>query len=300
MNAEDAIMQACSSVGIWPPKSRSYGKWLYADTMDGKSGKGDGRVILDENRVTAHNWQTGETVTVWLRDDVPPKERRRIAFEVEQEKDRQKGRAARAAKLALRIVEDATPAKHTYLAGKGFPDEVALVISADYLRRHAGEYLIAGDRAIVMPARKGNRLTSVQLIWEDGVKKFLAGGSIAGSCHRVAKGRDIWLCEGLATGLSLRAALKGLGRADTVLCCFSASNVAEVARSVSGRCYIAADHDKPMEQFEGLGTGEHWARATGKPYAMPPEQGDINDLHMRDGIFAVQKLISQTIKEARM
>lgn len=300
MNAEDAIMQACSSVGIWPPKSRIYGKWLYADTLDGKSGKGDGRVILDENRVTAHNWRTGESVTVWLRDNVPPKERRRIAFEVQQEKDRQKQRAARAAKLAAQIVEDATPSRHPYLAGKGFPDELALVISAEYLLGRANKYLVAGDRAIVMPARKGAKITSVQLIWEDGTKKFLAGGAISGSCHRIATGRDVWLCEGLATGLSLRAALKAIGRADTALCCFSASNLAEVARQVSGRCYIIADNDKPMEQFDGLGTGEHWARVAGKPYALPPERGDINDMHMRDGIYAVQAMITRLIREARM
>lgn len=122
---------------------------------------------------------------------------------------------------------------------------------------------------------------------------------MGGAVHRIAKGRDTWLCEGYATGLSLRVALKSLNRADTILVCFSAFNIVAVARSINGRCFIAADHDKPMPQFDGLGTGEHWARAAGKPYAMPPALGDINDMHMQGGIFAVQKLVSELIRRAR-
>nr|WP_236042282.1 toprim domain-containing protein [Nitratireductor aquimarinus] len=150
-----------------------------------------------------------------------------------------------------------------------------------------------------MPARFGSRVTSVQLIWEDGTKKFLAGGEIGGSCDRIGKGADTWLCEGLATGLSLRAALKGLRRADTILCCFSASNVAQVARSVKDRTFIAADHDNPVEQFGWKGTGEYYAEAAGKPYFMPPDEGtDINDFHMEKGIFALQKLVATFLRRA--
>lgn len=300
MSIEDAIMQACSSVGILPPKSRAYGRWLKADTLSGKNGRGDGRVILDDRRVTAHNWQTGVSETIWLRDDVPVKERRQIAYEVRQQEEKRKGRADRAAKVAGRIIDASVKSTHPYLARKGFAQEQALVIDAAFLSRHVGDYLVCGERAIVMPARIGQKVTSAQLIWEDGTKKFLAGGVMSGASHRIATGRETWLCEGYATGLSLRTALKSLSRSDTVLCCFSASNVAEVTKQVTGRCYIAADRDKPLEQFGGLGTGEHWARVAGKPYALPPEIGDINDMHLSAGIFAVQKLLASTIREVRM
>lgn len=301
MNVQDAIDRACASVGIHPPRRIAYGKWLAADTLAGKSGKGDGRVIIDDRHVCAFNWQTGVFETVWLRNDVPVKERRQIAYDVRRQEEKRKGQAERAAKAASRIIEASVSATHPYLAGKGFPQEKALVIEADYLRRHVGDYLVCGDRAIVMPARVGNKVTSVQIIWEDGTKKFLAGGVIGGASHRIAAGSGAtWLCEGYATGLSLRSALKSLRRTDTILCCFSASNVAEVAKRVRGRCYIAADHDKALDQFDGLGTGEHWARVAGKPYAMPPSQGDINDMHIREGLFAVQKLITDTVKEAQM
>lgn len=300
MNIEEAISQACESVGIFPPKTRAYGKWLSTDTLAGKRGKGDGRVIIDDRHVCAFNWQTGVSETICLRDDLTVKERRQIAYSVRQQEEKRKGQTERAARRALAIIEASTSSTHPYLTRKGFPQEQALVIGADYLRRHVGDYLVCGERAIVMPARIGQRVTSVQLIWEDGTKKFLSGGAISGSYHRIASGRETWLCEGFATGLSLRMALKALNRSAAVMCCFSASNVAAVAKSVDGKCFIVADHDKPQEQFGGLGTGEHWALSTGRPYVMPPEMGDINDLHQSAGIFAVQKLVSTFIREARM
>lgn len=86
-------------------------------------------------------------------------------------------------------------------------------------------------------------------------------------------------------------------RADTVMCCFSAGNVAKVAETIKGRCFIVTDNDKPQEQFGGLGTGEHWARITGKPYVMPPEiKTDLNDVQLRHGIFAVQRIIAKFLR----
>lgn len=301
MNVHEAIEQACASVGIKPPRAYQPGKWAKCDTLDGKSGKGDGRVIADGLKVVGWNWKTGEKATIWLkdRDSLSSVEKRQFAERKAKDEAEAARRAAEAAGKAAQIVEAAKLSTHPYFAAKGFAAEKALVLDAGKIRQIAGDYLIAGERAVIMPARIGQRITSVQLVWEDGTKKFLAGGEISGSCHRIAKGSDTWLCEGYATGLSLRTALKSLNRVDTVLCCFSASNVAAVAKRIDGRCYIAADHDKAMEQFGGLGTGEHWARVAGKPYALPPEPGDINDMHMSAGIFAVQKLLAETIRKAR-
>ncbi len=303
MNVSDAIDQACSAVGISPPKGgyRS-GQWAKCDTLAGKNGKGDGRIIVDDMRVTAHNWQTGQNATVWMKDEksLTPKDRRIVARQIEQEKAQRRAREERAAKAAARLVSAALPLTHPYLARKGFPAEKVLVLDAPTIRKLVGDYLIAGEQAIIMPARIDAQISSVQLIWEDGTKKFLAGGVIAGTSHRIAKGTDTWLCEGYATGLSLRAALKGLRRSDTILCCFSAGNVAAVARKIGGKGYVVTDNDKPQPQFDGLGTGEYWARQSGLPYLMPPEFGDINDFHQSTGIFAVQKLIAAFIKEARM
>lgn len=303
MNVSEAIQKACESVGIQPPKGgyRS-GQWAKCDTLAGKSGKGDGRIIVDDLKVVGFNWQTGVTATIWLNgeQEMTAKDRRAVARQIEQEKEQKRAREKRASKVASHMVEAAQPSTHPYFARKGFPAEKALVLDAGTIQKLGGDYLVAGERAIVMPARLGGVISSLQLIWEDGTKKFLAGGAITGTSHRIAKGSDTWHCEGYATGLTLRTALKGLNRADTVLCCFSASNVAAVARQAGGRAYIAADHDRPQAQFDGLGTGEYWARQTELGFLMPPDVGtDLNDFHMSAGIFAVQRLLTEFLRETR-
>ena len=76
MNVHDAIEQACSSVGIKPPRSHRIGQWVKTDTLTGKNGKGDGRVMVDEMKVVSWNWQTGVKDTVFLKDQASPSERR--------------------------------------------------------------------------------------------------------------------------------------------------------------------------------------------------------------------------------
>jgi putative DNA primase/helicase len=307
MILEEAIGQACASVGVASPRSRTLRRWLRTDAI-GKNGKGDGSVMLDDRRVTAWNWQTGEKATVWLDTERPVRDRQRYARQREDERRLEQARAARAAQIAFQLVAAAMAAPHPYLAGKGFPDERPLTVNAEHVRDIGGGYLVPAGaaRAILVPARIGTRITSVQLIWPDGTKKFLYGGDIGGASHRIATGNGgTWLCEGYATGLSLRLALKGLSRRDTVLVCFSAANITRVAETVVGRCFVAADHDAPPkakpDQFGGLGAGEFFARKAGRPYLMPPDAGlDVNDLHRRDGIFAVQRLIANLIREAKM
>jgi putative DNA primase/helicase len=319
MTLNEAISQACQSVGIVPPRGQfAMRKWVKADTNSGKNGKGDGRLICDDDRVTAINWQTGDKTTVWLKENRTVEDRRRYAQQRAEDEQRDREKAARTAQTAERMVRAAKPSEHSYLKRKGFPDERPLVLAADAVRQMAGytndrgqfvpaDYLVppAAAMAIVVPARIGQKITSAQLIWEDGTKKFLFGGEMGAASHRIATGSAAWLCEGYATGLSLRAALRGLKRRDTILVCFSAANIVKVAAEIDGQCYIAADHDAPPaakpEQFGGLGAGEYFAQKAGKPYAMPPEQTtDFNDYHQTAGIFAVQRLVNGLLRGVPM
>jgi len=304
MNLDDAIRQACDTVGIIPPKVTKFGKWVQTDTRSGKNGKGDGRIFVNDLSVTAFNWQTSEKATVWLKDAKTSIERKEISRKIEQS-DREKEQAARrASQIANKLISGASLTTHSYLKRKGFPDERVLVVKAEMVAEIGGKYLVpdGARKAIVVPARIGQMVHSAQLIWEDGTKKFLAGGRIGGTWHRLARGTDTWLCEGMATGLSLRTALKSLNRNDSVLMCFSASNLVIVAaQQTYGRCFIVADNDKPLDQFGGIGAGEHYAKHTGKPYLMPAGIGDdINDVHQRDGIFAVQRLITNFLRGGAM
>ncbi|TGT36201.1 toprim domain-containing protein [Mesorhizobium sp. M8A.F.Ca.ET.165.01.1.1] len=302
MSIDDAIDKACSSVGINPPKRREYGKWLQTDTLSGKNGKGDGRLIINETHVTAHNWQTGENVTVGIGGDVEKRDRQKIAKQIEFSKRKQEADARRAAQIADALVGAARVGCHPYLAAKGFRDEKAMVVSVADVRRIGGDYLVPEPgcvSAIVIPARIGGKVTSSQLIWENGVKKFLFGGTTAGASHRLCAGVDTWLCEGFATALTVRTALHGIKIKPTVLVCFSASNIAAIADRLENRVFIAAENDKPLPQFNGLGASEFYARKTSLPYAMPPEVGtDFNDLHQQKSIFAVQRALTALMANA--
>ncbi|TIN20162.1 MAG: hypothetical protein E5Y51_03705 [Mesorhizobium sp.] len=295
MSIESAIDKACSAVGINPPKRRDYGKWLQTDTLSGKNGKGDGRVIINETHVTAHNWQTGENVTVGIGGDIEKREQKKIAQQVQAAKRKQANDAARAARIATDMMATARTSSHPYLIIKGFRDEKAMVIGAAEVRRIGGDYLVPSDdcrAAVIIPARVGGQVTSAQLIWEDGTKKFLYGGSTAGAMHRVSSGVDTWLCEGYATAITVRTALHGMKVKPTVLCCFSAANVAAIAGKIDGRAFIAAENDKPLAQFGGLGTSEYYARKTSLPYGKPDIGSDFNDLYQKAGIFVVQRALT--------
>src|SRR3546814_5029532 len=86
---------------------------------------------------------------------------------------------------------------------------------------------------------------------------------------------DVCSSDLYATALSIQAALKRLYHRASVVVCFSASNLAHVAKSLGGR--VVADHDES-------GTGERAARETGLQWCMPPDVGtDANDMHQARG-----------------
>ncbi len=170
-----------------------------------------------------------------------------------------------AAARARAMLDEATLDTHPYLARKGFPERKMFVL----------------DEALLVPMRPIDDYGSVaglQQIWPDGTKKFLRGGRASGCVLHLGLGREQWWCEGLATGLSVLAALDRLYRRARVTVCFSASNLARVAR---GRGIVVADHDAESH------AGEKAARQSGRPYWLSPEPGDANDFHQTHGVRAL-------------
>lgn len=293
----EAINRACAEVGIVVPRETREGRWIYTDTFE-RNGKGDGRVRVDGEWVHCKNWQTGVSASIRIGEMDPEVRRQAIARKQKDDRDRLE-KARKAAWQASQLVLRACTGTHPYLAAKGFPQEKALIVTAEQVRALGIKAPEGEERAIVIPAKVGERTVSAQLIWASGEKKYLFGGEISGASHRVRAGASTWLCEGFATALSLRTVLQTTKRADGVLMCFHASNLPIVARRLNGRGFVAADHDKPQEHFGGLGTGEHYAKETGKPFIMPPVLGqDINDMHQAEGVFAVQKLILKAVRRA--
>jgi len=301
MTLEDAMLAACQAVQINPPKRLMPGRWVLADTWE-RNGKGDGRVLIFDNRQggIAWNHQTQQRQRFSVRGvgDVVEAPRR------DPDRDRrQREERAAVGHICAEIVHACGQVQHPYLAAKGFPDERGLVHEAPWRHFPAGKLGEALARALpqgegpwlIVPGRIGGSITTVQFIAPDGSKKNILRGQMGGAFHRIATGRRTVVCEGIATALSVRAALRLLGVSATVLSAFSASNVAKVASGVPG-ALIAADHDKPVEALHGKGTGEFYAAASGCAWTMPPEMGDWNDYHTKHGIRAVALLLREVLR----
>ena len=189
---------------------------------------------------------------------------------------------------------DEVPSAHPYLLAKGFPEQGGLVLDGNLLvpMRHYQAY---------------ERVQSVQMIGPDGSKKFPSGSKVSEAVYKFGKGAERYYCEGYATALSVRAALRHLyrDRHSEVWVCFSAGNIPNVAKS-RRRSMVIADHDwwrcpkkecrakwdyesKRCPSCGSSGVtepaGEKHAKQTGLPYWMPPEPGtDANDFALEHGI----------------
>lgn len=296
LSLDEALNAACADMGLAPPKHRPKpGRWMQTDTL-AKNGKGDGRILIFDDMTGGMVWnhQTSRSQRFSLgkaarstRD--PEAERRARHREQEQEAERRI-----VERVCADIVKNCRHDAHPYLKRKGFPDEQGLVCDDPREFFPAGRFGEMLAKALpegvgpllIVPGRVAGKLTTVQFITPEGAKKNILRGAQGGAFHRIATGRDTWVCEGIATALSVRAALRLLGASATVLSAFSASNVGQVAEAIPG-ARIAADHDKPVETLDNLGAGEFYARRSRRPWTMPPAPGDFNDWHVRDGLRAV-------------
>lgn len=175
--------------------------------------------------------------------------------------------------LAGQIIARSAFLPHPYLARKGFPQLAGLV----------------DDGRLIVPmyaAPHCRRVVSVQRIAEDGSKLFLRGGVAKDAVYHLGRGSTDVLVEGYATGLSVRAAMTALYRDCRVVVCFSAGNLASVAR-LYPRGFVVADNDHS-------GAGQQAAEKSGLPWVMPTTVGDANDLHQREGLGALCALLNGT------
>lgn len=238
-----------------------------------KPRKRNGAYRVDGDFGWVQNWSIHTEAVIWRAGqsagEIPIRPRR----DVEAIRREEEAKKARASTLATEIVGRCRTASHPYLARKGFPQAAGLVDI---------------DGRLVIPMRDiraYKRINSVQWIDDTGTKLFLPGGAAKGSAYMIGSGFEHWLCEGYATGLSIRAALAQLHRQARVVVCFSAGNLVHVAGQTQGRRYVIADNDKS-------GTGERSAVAAGLPWAMPPHVSmDANDYHQAHGVKALVDLM---------
>lgn len=153
-------------------------------------------------------------------------------------------------------------------------------------------------------------LKAVQRIWPDGTKRFTRGFEKAGACLRlghVVAGSPMLVCEGYATGLSLRMAVD---RRLPVFVALDAGNlqpVCEVLRKLHPHAAIllCADDDWRTAGNPGREKGYKAARSVVEcHYTWPifrpgnrgPKDTDFNDLHHAEGLNVVSRQMRAALR----
>lgn len=272
--------EAIAAAGMTPPRNLVPGRWLrFPGIGKGRGNRAGWCRIITPTLAIFGDWSSGLSET-WSdsahRDD---EQSRRLLRDAQDRERRfsaeQRRKQDEVARQAQELVRSAVISGHPYLVRKGFPNHAALV----------------REGQLVIPVRDVDnyrRVISVQLVSEDGDKKFLTGGRTRLGIHRLGAVRAdrIALCEGYATGLSIDAALGRLPSAHAVVVCFSARNLELVASRFPG-AVVCADNDESC-------TGEESAKRTGLRWRMPPDTGtDFNDMHQRHGLHAVTTVLRE-------
>lgn len=248
-------------------------RWIPTPTEDHPRSS-NGRYKFLGNVGWVQNWATMDKPATWFAEghtiDSP-----QIKKSIDESRTRQIEAADRASKKAGWILHQTELKSHPYLVSKGFPEELGNVWVKD------------GKELLVIPMRIDGRIVGVQLIDDEGNKKFLHGQTSKGASFCInAKGIPMF-CEGYATALSIRECMKASNIKYAIYVCFSASNMKHIARTVGGG-FIVADNDPNC-------IGEKTAKETGKPYWLSETVGhDFNDDHMAIGTFRA----SQNLKKA--
>ena len=245
--------------------------------------KTNGAYAFDGERGFIWDWAS-ESKAIWYNNpnQQPLTDAQKQAYIAKKLGDKAQLEASykKAADKAKSLLEGAEISEHQYLTYKGFDTEKAFVSGIELL--------------IPMRDFATNELQTLQRIYwiadeRRYEKKMLAGGKAKGAVFKLGNkdAPDAILCEGYATGLSIKKAADSVGLRVCVVACFSDSNMVYVASQLRQKAYIFADNDVSL-------AGEKAAIKTGLAYVMSDVLGeDANDLMLRAGLFAVAKQIME-------
>ena len=255
----------CRLHGVIISHTPKLGNWARYPTEDHPHSR-NGAVKFMLTHGFVQNHATEDTVSVW-QPDVAPTIRAGDVIAIKNASSDIAKKQGQAATKAAVLLKQSRLAYHPYLRRKGFPDDEGNVIDTD-------EGLV-----LLIPMRVSGALVGLQQVSPTGEKRFLYGQRSNGA-EFVFDNRGVnILCEGYATALSLRLALKTMKRRYTLHVCFSASNLVNIASQLE-EGFVIADNDLS-------GVGEASAKKTGWPYWMSDCVGqDFNDFHLSRGLFA--------------
>lgn len=249
-------------------------RWVPTPTEDHPR-KHNGRYKFLGNVGWVQNWATMDKPATWFADGENMNSPQ-VIKKINDSRDQVRIAQENAAKKAGWIMHQTKLKTHPYLASKGFPEAEGNVWEKD------------GKDILVIPMSIDRHIVGVQLIDNDGNKKFLHGQTTKGASFCMnAKGIPIF-CEGYATALSIRDCMKASNIKYSIYVCFSASNMKHIAGAFRDG-FIVADNDPNH-------VGERSAQETGKPYWISETVGDdFNDYHRRVGTFRASQNLKKVL-----
>jgi len=243
-------------------------RWTRVSTTD-KPNKKNGSYIYDGNSGAVQNWAIHEKPVSFKGKHDPSFVRRKpkVVIDVADKQNKASGKAAY-------ILGNSTMKPHPYLAKKGFPGESGWV----------------WNELLVIPMRIDGDLVGCQLIDAEGNKKFLSGQRTKKASAIFDNKGPVILCEGYATALSIRRALKAIRTRYKIVVCFSAGNLSEMAKTYPDSVLVA-DHDA---------IGIKVSKQIARPYWISPNQGeDFNDYELRVGADIAGKALANLVKNIK-
>jgi P4 family phage/plasmid primase-like protien len=205
-----------------------------------------------------------------------------------------------------RVIEEEKKIKHAICA-KNSKDKFAAGISAShkYVTRKNIELFSAridpNTGNLMIPVTKYKSIVGIQYISQFGDKWFEPGVELRGSYCALKStegAKVIYLAEGFATAASIQMATD-----HPVVCCFTANNVVNVAKSLRRPggpfLVLCADRDKINPQTgtrAGVEVASKIKLVASKSLVVWPwddqeKIGDFNDLHCESGLDAVKSRI---------
>jgi len=275
------FMDFCSLHGVTLRQLPPVGRWVRVPTDDKPHSK-NGAVKFMGDVGFVQNWATQTEPAVWREQGQSTEAVARVRQIADQGAREAREAAQKAASRAQHILSECELAPHPYLASKGFPEDLANVWNRET------------DNVMVIPMRCGGQIVGCQQITAEGGKKFLFGQRSSMAEFVMTAGQDgvHVVCEGYATGLSVRAALATLRRPYYVHVAFSAGNMKKIAQALPSGLAIA-DNDASE-------TGEKTCKEIGWPYWMSDTVGeDCNDYHQRRGLFALAQGLQKMLLDRR-
>lgn len=289
-DANELFRGELEAAGLRPSEIIADGK-LHRCPVEGKPGAKDGAYVLhlddppagwwqNHRAGTEGRWTAGNNGTKPSEDQIREREATRQRRETEKEASH-----AEAAQRARKLLAEAQPcADHEYLKRKG-------------VQTCPGLKVATGGLLLVPVLGPDGQAQSVQTIGADGAKLFMTGGRMFGGYFAINGDEGLlWVCEGLATGLSLHEAT-----GHTVLVAFTAGNLEAVARMAREKypereIILAGDDDRQTDGNPGATKARAAALAVGGKLALPvfAKEGagtDFNDLHQAEGLEAVKSQV---------